>query len=997
MRRFSRRRRGNNSNRGEGANPLDAERWLTRVREEGLVATPSLEAIVHEDVPEHLAVVGRGIAEGGDPVVVAVSPRSAGDALLAGLATGARLAAEESYTGGVFVVAPEWSLAARRRLGVVRAELPYTLKAVAAPALAEREIAVEAEAAIEPSVVPVAAVIAQLPDAAERALFERAAGALAGLAVKHGGTLRGTPRSVELVVLARRVAELRAEPGSISLVTLQPQRTVAALADAGLAAALDALEGQIRRRLNDRRIRDGEEGMRARLLGVITSACGLRDTAAWPVGGSDHDEVDLLGLDPEGRPVVAAARNTMTLSGVGAFIDAVQALRLSLPTVLAGAAPPIRPEAPRIVLAAETFASGAVRALEGIALAHELFEIRPDRDQGYAIASIGAEEAMRSLRDRPTRRRRGRSGGGASDADADSPAAPEAEPASTDEAAAPSGDDNGGDSGGDSGGDAGGDNGGRGRGRRRRRGRGRDGGRDGAREPAGDGGRRRSSETGETGETDSGEARADRPRFEEISLFDLDDGGGDDGGDEPSGGGRGRRGRGGRRGRRSRGGDGEAAGRGSDTSSGDGDGAPSQDRGGQGGGSRRRGASASAPPAAASTSDEDDDEFADDDLADVLSELPDELEADGVAPRKRAAASDEADDVEEEEEETLFANLSAGAKPAKAHAPEAEPQKPRRRAVILARADRDSLIAAILLARDIRLLEGVWIYPQEELMGFFREVATDLRDDVPIHVVGFAPSPAIDVLQAASLYRDRITWYDHHVWAPEDDMALKQALGEESVHHTPGAGSSLPAVMSTSTRRSRFTDKLVDLATGRFTQHDYERWGRLWWWRLGEIVQKRGEVRSDVSALLTGRPSDLAKEAAKSEAPPIPEEVAFVSSRDFRIVHFVGYGMVVAEAPSELDLYLVGRIARERFAAQLSLVRHLDNDLFLLAGEELASRRVLDFGALVDHLANKLDWVTGLPGDDHVARFRIEGIEEHPGRLDEVIGEIAMGRSILER
>ena len=114
-------------------------------------------------------------------------------------------------------------------------------------------------------------------------------------------------------------------------------------------------------------------------------------------------------------------------------------------------------------------------------------------------------------------------------------------------------------------------------------------------------------------------------------------------------------------------------------------------------------------------------------------------------------------------------------------------------------------------------------------------------------------------------------------------------------------------------------------------------------------------------------------------------------------MHFVAYGMVVAEVEEGYDLHLVGRIARERYGAQLSLLRRTGSDLFLFGGEELAGRRMLDFGALVDHLSNKLDWAQALPDDDHVARFRIVGLEEHPSRLDEVIGEIAMGRSVLER
>ncbi len=42
------------------------------------------------------------------------------------------------------------------------------------------------------------------------------------------------------------------------------------------------------------------------------------------------------------------------------------------------------------------------------------------------------------------------------------------------------------------------------------------------------------------------------------------------------------------------------------------------------------------------------------------------------------------------------------------------------------------------------------------------------------------------------------------------------------------------------------------------------------------------------------------------------------------------------------------------------------------------------------------DWIEVMPNDDHVARFRVRDLAEFPDRLEEVIGEIAMGRSILE-
>src|SRR5690606_19612095 len=170
-------------------------------------------------------------------------------------------------------------------------------------------------------------------------------------------------------------------------------------------------------------------------------------------------------------------------------------------------------------------------------------------------------------------------------------------------------------------------------------------------------------------------------------------------------------------------------------------------------------------------------------------------------------------------------------------------------------------------------------------------------------------SPARDALQAASLYRDRLTWFDHHEWPPEDLEGLRAAIGSESVHVEPGAGSVLPLVLAHCTRRSRFSDKLVDLVTGRFSRHDYERWGRLWWWRLGELASRPGERRAELDPLITGRPSDLARDAARAAPPPPPPEAEWVASRDFRLVHFGGYVLVRVPAPPEIDLHLAARIA----------------------------------------------------------------------------------------
>lgn len=281
-------------------------------------------------------------------------------------------------------------------------------------------------------------------------------------------------------------------------------------------------------------------------------------------------------------------------------------------------------------------------------------------------------------------------------------------------------------------------------------------------------------------------------------------------------------------------------------------------------------------------------------------------------------------------------------------------------------------------------------------MTFFRGVATDLRGDIQIHVVGFHAKPARDTIQAATLYAGRLYWYDHHDWPPEDLESLRSAIGEAYVEVEPGSGSSIPAVLSRRVRRSRFSDKLVELATGRFTPHDYERWGRHWWHRLDALSQEAGEKRRELEPLIAGRPSDLAKASAAAPLPPLPAEVAYVSERDFRVVHAGGFGLVVVPVPPGIDPHMTARLARERFGAQLSVTYVEGEELILLGADEGRGRQGLELGAMVAHLAAKHEWIEPHRDEDHVARLRIRDMVTRPERLDEVVGALGMGRSILE-
>jgi hypothetical protein len=687
----------------------------------------------------------------------------------------------------------------------------------------------------------------------------------------------------------------------------------------------------------------------------------VRNAKFWPVGGSDSEVVDLVGVHDDGRPVVGAIRDRLTLAALGPVLDAALALRPSLPTLLAGASPPLCIVTPRLLLAAKTFDTAVLRVLASLAVEHAAYDVEPRRGRDPVLVLREGAAAAAAIPAVP-----------GVEAPADRAEAPQAARAAEEEAPqkAPAS-----------------AAGSRSRGRRAGR-------------------RERGAETPEAAK--GAEATSEAPTFDEISLFDLAD-------DqrlaadtaEEAGGRRPRRGRGRRR-RRGRGpANGEEASEdatfaasGEEAESEEAEPGAVEESGSPSARRRGRRSGRRAPAAAEEVVVEEDLDATDDieNLSDTLVPLDDVPDLGEMAALVYDDEEEEegADDLARRRREAEQRAIATRGEEPEPPEPDEKLSLPRKRAAIVVHGDRASLICGLLLARDLRQIEGLWVYGQRDLMTFFRAVATDLREDTPIYIIGFMPSPVRDALQAASLYRGRLAWFDHHVWPPEDLGAMREAVGSENLHVMPGAESCLSEVLSVRSRRSRFSDKVVELATGRFTQHDYERWGRLWWHRLGEIAQGSGERRAEFEALLVGRPSDLAKEASGVPEPPEPPEVAFVSERDFRLVHFHGFTLVVVPTPAEIDIHLASRIARERYDAQVSVARVEGEDLVVLGGEEGRGRRSIDLASMVEHLVSKHDWVVPLPDEDHVARLRIRDVATRPERFGELISEIAMGRSILE-
>jgi hypothetical protein len=934
-RRFGRGRRNDSDGEGRSA-PIDAAQAIERVLAARVTDAERLEPFALDGVPATFAVLGVGTNPAGRPIALGFAPDRGANAALAVLALAAhrRNAGEPEAT--LFAVAPDWSGADRRRLALLAPRFP--LAAVAASGLANGGVRIAPEPR-EPAICDPSLLVGRLDRSPDREAFGRALAGLEGLAAKHTGAVRGSGDRAELVLLARRTAALIAEPGAVRLEVYEPDRANLPLSSPdALATALDRLEGLLRKLLNDRKIRTAEPGLRAALQPVLERAAELVSSARWPVGG---EAIDSVGLDAAGRTVIAAAREKLELAGLAEILDAVPAAIGVARELARRAGRPPAAAAPRIAVAAVDFDRAVLDACAALGTDLALFDARTRRSGDWGLEprtrpELGASASPYAAPAVST------PSTPAAPFESPRPRFPEPEPpaprpSAPERAVAPAI----------------------------------------ATPPPPDLAR-------------EGETRPESTRFEEVSLFDLDEDTPAPAQEAPSADGDGgrRRRRGRRRGRRGRGSEGGARGD-----------RPRAEDGGGRGEPDRSGSAPAEPPARAAArereeTDDDDPLIEPDDdvaLATLVEDVPE------VEEPEPPAYEEEEDEGEDSDPDADRARRARDQRRSQRVEKPAELPPPRRRAAFLAHADPVSVLSAIVLARDVRLVESFWVYPQADLMTFFRSVATDLRDETPMFLVGFAASPpARDTLQAASLYRGRLDWFDHHDWPPEDLVALRETLGADHVHVQPGAESSLAAVIAQRTRRSRFSDKLVELITGRFSQHDYERWGRYWWQRAHDIAVRPGDRRNEVEPLLAGRPSDLARDAARAAEPPLPPELSYLSSRDFRLVHFGGVVMVVLEAPPELDLHLCARIARERYQAHLSLTTTPHRELVVLGGDDTRFKRGLDLGSLTAHLAAKHRWIEALADDDHVARMRVHGLHREPGRLDELITEIAMGRSIVE-
>jgi hypothetical protein len=165
-----------------------------------------------------------------------------------------------------------------------------------------------------------------------------------------------------------------------------------------------------------------------------------------------------------------------------------------------------------------------------------------------------------------------------------------------------------------------------------------------------------------------------------------------------------------------------------------------------------------------------------------------------------------------------------------------------------------------------------------------------------------------------------------------------------------------------------------------------------WGYNLIGLIHKMGattgDYRSSISPILAGKPADLPGVEAVYH-----EEATWLAENDARMVHFGEYQMAVVSVPAHLDAGEVARRARLQTGARLSLAAREGDPLLTLGANE--EKRHVNLTGVMDKLDTSIHWAHAQPGGDRIGRIRVDALQDHPERLDALIGEIVRHRSVL--
>jgi len=327
-------------------------------------------------------------------------------------------------------------------------------------------------------------------------------------------------------------------------------------------------------------------------------------------------------------------------------------------------------------------------------------------------------------------------------------------------------------------------------------------------------------------------------------------------------------------------------------------------------------------------------------------------------------------------------------------------------AVIVSHYDRDGIIANLVLARALPNLASQRFMNSEDLLTLFftEEMQAGLPEvyDLYIADLRFRPTTRLapDVREAfvdrLRKHPGKVYWFDHIYWQDIDRRDMEAAIGRANLVITPKERTAALTVKHALRIRDPFTDKLIDLLYGKLPAAEYDAWGKNWLSIIDYLRNDMDRIESAVRPLREGHPEEVNTALLEEGMRKEQEAEAYVADRDFRVVIFGSYKMVVVDLPDKTTFNYTGvtQKVRERYRAQLSITAFGDDETILIANS-FSSRKGMNMSIMKEHLTKRFDWLKPVQGHENVITLKVAELPCKRERLDMIINEIVRNRSLF--
>lgn len=327
-------------------------------------------------------------------------------------------------------------------------------------------------------------------------------------------------------------------------------------------------------------------------------------------------------------------------------------------------------------------------------------------------------------------------------------------------------------------------------------------------------------------------------------------------------------------------------------------------------------------------------------------------------------------------------------------------------AVVLSHYHRDGIVANIVLSRAIPNVASRRFMSSEDLITFFfgPEVQATLPEvyDLYLTDLRFRPTTRLPpeakeaFVESLRNHKGNICWVDHVYWQEFDRREIEGAIGKSNLVIAPRERTAALAVLKALPAKDEFSSKLVDLLYSKLSDDEYNAWGKGWLSVVDYLRNDLEGIEEAIKPLLEGRPEEVNPSLLEEGRRKEEEAETYVANRDFRVVIFGIYKMVIVDLPEKqtFNYTSVTQKARERYRAQLSLTCFGNSETIIIANS-FTARQGLNMTLLRTHLTRRFEWLNAIQGHENVMTLKIEDLQANKDRLDQVLNEIVRNRSIL--